>query len=185
MPDVPFRLEDLSGHWEGRGRDGSTYDLWVDFPQQTSMTVHTTRPRGGTICTRGLITLDNQNRVWWNRDFRLVVEAFRNGQPSLISWQRPGGVNRPSLFRWEREALETYFARWGLYQQHVPEPPAADHAMQIPEHVPEPPEHDPEHGQEHGPEQPQRVSLLLELGARQTPGAQWWSTRLQEFVQYY
>ena len=62
MPDVPFRLEDLSGHWEGRGRDASTYDLWVDFPQQTSMTVHTTRPRGGAICTRGLITLDNQPR---------------------------------------------------------------------------------------------------------------------------
>ena len=200
MPDVPFRLEDLSGHWEGRGRDASTYDLWVDFPQQTSMTVHTTRPRGGrggaicTRCTRGLITLDNQNRVWWNRDFRLVVEAFRNGQASLISWQRPGGVNRPSLFRWEREALETYFARWGLYQQHVPEPPAADHAMPtIPEHVPEPPEHVPEHvpelfpehGQEHGPEQPQRVSLVLELGARQTPGARWWSTSLQEFVEYY
>lgn len=91
------KLYEICGFW--RDQMGSKYNLQVD--DTGTMIVKTTRPRGKTMRTRGLIRIeweDNSGRVVWGREGAQVLFTIAKLDSTSLTWRS----NRSKSFHWYR-----------------------------------------------------------------------------------
>mmetsp|Transcript_20653 Transcript_20653/g.40358 ORF Transcript_20653/g.40358 Transcript_20653/m.40358 type:complete len:500 (+) Transcript_20653:100-1599(+) len=91
------KLRKICGFW--RDQMGSKYNLQLD--DTGTMIVKTTRPRGKTMRTRGLIRIeweDNHGRVVWGREGAQVLFTISKLDSTSLTWRS----NQSKSFHWFR-----------------------------------------------------------------------------------